>query len=269
MLFRSRKENNMSALLEEIGEYWSHRPEGYSQVNEKEWEGGQHQSWQTVLTKEFPQKDKNQMKILDIGTGPGFFPMILAELDYRVTAVDYTPEMLCKAKENMERFIPEKKHMVTFYRMDAQRLEFADESFDVVLSRNLTWNLENPREAYREWIRVLKPGGVLLNFDANWYHYLYDEEKRAAFEQDRKNVEARKLDDHCTGDDIDEDKMEYIARRIPMSQTERPEWDIRILKELGLQKVKADEKIWSCVWSEEERLNYGSTPMFMMKGVKK
>lgn len=27
-------------------------------------------------------------------------------------------------------------------------------------------------------MRVLKPGGVLLNFDANWYGYLYDEEKK-------------------------------------------------------------------------------------------
>lgn len=34
------------------------------------------------------------IKILDIGTGPGFFPVILAEAGYKVTAVDYTQEML-------------------------------------------------------------------------------------------------------------------------------------------------------------------------------
>ena len=41
---------------------------------------------------------------------------------------------------------------------------------------------EHPDRAYYEWMRVLKPGGVLLNFDANWYHHLFDEEKRAAYE---------------------------------------------------------------------------------------
>lgn len=62
--------------------------------------------------------------------------------------------------------------------MDGQNLEFADGTFDVVISRNLTWNLENPQKAYSEWQRVLKEGGVLLNFDANWYGYLYDAEKK-------------------------------------------------------------------------------------------
>ena len=60
--------------------------------------------------------------------------------------------------------------------------------FDVVISRNLTWNLKDPKRAYEEWCRVLKPGGKLLNFDANWYGYLYDEEKRLSYEEDRKSV---------------------------------------------------------------------------------
>lgn len=45
---------------------------------------------------------------------------------------------------------------------------FADETFDVVISRNLTWTLPNAEHAYGEWMRVLKTGGVLLNFDANY-----------------------------------------------------------------------------------------------------
>lgn len=58
--------------------------------------------------------------------------------------------------------------------MDAQNLTFHDNMFDVIVSRNLTWNLDSPAKAYREWYRVLKPGSILLNFDANWYAYLYD-----------------------------------------------------------------------------------------------
>ena len=97
--------------------------------------------------------------------------------------------------------------------MDAQNLEFEDGVFDVVISRNLTWNLKDPERAYREWCRVLKPGGKLLNFDANWYGYLYDEEKRQSYEEDRKSVESENLDDHYLCTDID--RMEKIALQMP------------------------------------------------------
>ena len=50
-----------------------------------------------------------------------------------------------------------------FQVMDAEHLSFQDESFDVVISRNLTWTLPEAAQAYKEWTRVLKPGGLLLN----------------------------------------------------------------------------------------------------------
>ena len=59
--------------------------------------------------------------------------------------------MLEKAKENAGELC----RNIHFQRMDAQKLEFADNTFDVVISRNLTWNLEHPDVAYREWVRVL------------------------------------------------------------------------------------------------------------------
>ena len=196
-------------LLQEIASYWGTRAEGYSEVNEKELAGSQREAWLHVLEEQFPEKKKEEMKILDIGTGPGFFPMILSEVGYTVTAVDYTEEMLEKAKENLGKYTKYGLERVTLQRMDAQNLEFADETFDVVISRNLTWNLEKPEQAYQEWMRVLKPGGVLLNFDANWYGYLYDEEKKEAYEADRKKVEEQQLDDHYLCTDID--RMENIC----------------------------------------------------------
>ena len=79
-----------------------------------------------------------------------------------MTAVDYTQEMLDTAKRNAGNLC----ERISFYKMDAQNLEFEDDVFDVVISRNLTWNLKDPKRAYEEWCRVLKPGGKLLNFDA-------------------------------------------------------------------------------------------------------
>ena len=258
-------------MLDEIESYWSTLTEGYSEVNEKELKGMQKKAWLKTLESGFLEKklsdnDKEQLRILDIGTGPGFFPMILAEAGYHVTAVDYTPGMLEKAAENAAKFIGEKSSNIEFKRMDAQALEFEDESFDVIISRNLTWNLPHPDQAYGEWLRVLKKGGKLLNFDANWYGYLYDDKKREAYENDRRNVEKGSLDDHYLCTDID--RMEKIALQVPLSETKRPGWDVKVLEELKAEKIEVDENIWQQVWSEEEKLNYGSTPMFMIKVTK-
>lgn len=263
---KKEAEDMEQELLQEIASYWGTRAEGYSEVNEKELAGSQREAWLHVLEEQFPEKKKEEMKILDIGTGPGFFPMILSEAGYTVTAVDYTEEMLEKAKENLGKYTKYGLERVTLQRMDAQNLEFADETFDVVISRNLTWNLEKPEQAYQEWMRVLKPGGVLLNFDANWYGYLYDEEKKEAYEADRKKVEEQQLDDHYLCTDID--RMENIARQVPLSAMERPAWDTKVLESLGVCSIQNDSEIWKRVWSEEERLNYASTPMFLVRAEK-
>ena len=95
--------------------------------------------------------------------------------------------------------------------------------------------------------RVLKPGGKLLNFDANWYGYLYDEEKRLSYEEDRKSVESEHLDDHYLCTDID--RMEKIALQMPLSSINRPSWDRKFLKENGFESVAVDTGIWQRVWS--------------------
>ena len=249
-------------LLQEIESYWTTRTDGYSEVNQKELAGMQKQAWLKVLTEHFPKKEKKDLRILDIGTGPGFFPTILSEAGYEIDAADYTPGMLEKAKENVGKYADR----VRFWREDAQNLDFENETFDVIISRNLTWNLEEPARAYAECMRVLKPGGKILNFDANWYGYLYDENQREAYEADRKKVENAALDDHYTCTDIE--RMEQIALQMPLSAIHRPVWDARVLRSIGFVDIAIDQEIWKTVWSEEEKLNYGSTPMFMIEAVK-
>lgn len=249
-------------LLRDIEKYWTNRAEGYSQVNQEELAGENRYHWIRELEAQIPSGRKEELEILDIGTGPGFFSILLAEKGYHVTAVDYTEAMLEEARKNAGALAGN----IQFYRMDAQSLGFLDESFDVIVTRNLTWNLENPIQAYREWKRVLKPGGVLLNYDANWYHHLFDEEKRRAYEEDRQKVGAASLEDHYTCTDID--AMEEIARRVPLSRAMRPQWDQYVLNELGFSEVAVSMDVWEHVWSEVEKINYGSTPMFRIKGIR-
>ena len=152
------------------------------------------------------------------------------------------------------KFTGEKSRNIEFKRMDAQALEFEDESFDVIISRNLTWNLPHPEMAYKEWLRVLKKGGKLLNFDANWYGYLYDDKKREAYENDRKNVEKGSLDDHYLCTDID--RMEKIAMQVPLSETKRPGWDVKVLEALGAKKklITTNEDVVNYDFYREENI---------------
>ena len=59
----------MDKLLSEIESYWSTRAEGYSEVNHKELNGIQKEAWLKTLKRQFPEKKKEELKILDIGTG--------------------------------------------------------------------------------------------------------------------------------------------------------------------------------------------------------
>ena len=79
-------------------------------------------------------------------------------------------------------------------------------------------------------------------------------------------MEKGSLDDHYLCTDID--RMEKIALQVPLSETKRPGWDVKVLKEQKAEKIEVDENIWQQVWSEEEKLNYGSTPMFMIEVTK-
>ncbi len=110
---------------------------------------------------------------------------------------------------------------ISFKRMDAQNLEFPKETFDYIVTRNVTWNLEHPKRAYREWQRVLKPGGKILNFDANWYAYLYDDKLKLGYEQDRQRAKEEQVEDYYEGTDIA--WMENIAKQVPLSPAEASE----------------------------------------------
>lgn len=255
--FRSYEEENIT--------YWTKRTPGYSNVNKDELLSRQHTVWSNLLSERirarYPDRCPAEISILDIGAGPGFFSIILAEMGYTVTAVDYTSSMLDAAKQNAGLLAKK----ITFLQMNAEELTFPDKSFDVIVSRNLTWNLRHPEAAYRQWSRVLKSDGLLLNFDANWYSYLRDETARQAHLEDRENIQRTGVGDETEGTDVA--AMEAIALQAPLSAKRRPAWDISVLSSCGM-RPSADEKIWQAVWTHEERVNNASTPMFLVSAVK-
>ena len=253
--------NEKVGLSEVNRAYWSQRSTSYSDVNKEELAGSSRHNWSSVLHEEicahFPDRSPGSISVLDVGTGPGFFAILLAGLGFHVTAVDMTPEMLDEAKQNAG-VLAEK---IDFREMNAEDLCLPEDSYDVVVSRNLTWNLPHPEKAYSEWHRVLRPGGLLLNFDSNWYGYLFDETAREKYEADRASSAELGLGDQNIGENFD--VMEDIARSMPLSDIKRPEWDISVLSRLGFN-VTTDTDIWKKVWTIQEQTNFSSTPMFMI-----
>lgn len=253
-------------LREEIREYWAQRASGYSEYNREEMADVRRILWKkkllSLLEDRFPGTDPSEIKILDAGTGPGFFAILLAETGYRVTAVDAAEEMIREARGNAG----ELSDKISWKVGDVQKLEEESEAFDVVVTRNVTWNLPDPQQAYGEWYRVLRKGGVLYNFDADWYGHLFDREKRKGYENDRRRVEEQELADYYEGTDIQ--RMEEIARQVPLSRLERPRWDMEAMRKAGFRDVCCDENVWREVWNEEEIVNNGSTPVFLLSGKK-
>ena len=257
--------NRFATYEEENIHYWTHRSPGYSGVNQEELATDQKRVWgrtiQERIAARFPGRKPGSIRVLDVGTGPGFFAIILARMGYQVTAVDYTASMLEEARRNAGALADK----IDFHQMNAEELMFADHSFDVLVTRNVTWNLHDPEKAYSHWTRVLAPGGLLLNFDANWYRYLWDEEAELGHRRDRENLAVSDVRDENAGTDVD--AMEAIARKTPLSRQHRPQWDLRVLSRFGIQ-ASADENIWQRVWTKEERINNASTPMFLIEGRK-
>ncbi|WP_443090231.1 methyltransferase domain-containing protein [Basfia succiniciproducens] len=247
---------NQVSLLQNVTRYWNNRAEGYSRHNQQELQSIKRLKWQQLLLAHAPKKQN--LKVLDIGTGPGFFAIIMAQAGAQVTAIDATSNMLEQAKYNAAQAMVD----IRFVRGDVHHLPFADERFDLIISRNVTWNLSEPEQAYKEWHRVLKCGGNLLNFDANWYLFLYDEQRRRAFEQDRATTIRLNIPDHYA--DTDTSAMEAIARKLPLSRQLRPHWDMNALLNIGFSQLMADTRIGEFLWDDEEKVNYRSTPMFMI-----
>ena len=191
------------------------------------------------------------LKILDIGCGAGFFSILLAAKGYDVTGIDLTESMIDEAAA----LAAEEKSNARFQVMDAEKLDFPDESFDVVVSRNVTWNLPHPGQAYAEWLRVLKTGGLLLNYDAEHGKYHHgDYEKEAVYAH--KDV-TREMVEQC----------HQIYHMLDISIFDRPCWDLDILRKLGASACSADTTVGRRLYPKKDKF-YDPAPLFGIVAVK-
>lgn len=104
-------------------------------------------------------------KILDIATGTGLVAIEAAQLvgsEGRVVGVDISAGMLNQARQTIEAA---GLNNIEVYQVDAEALNFADNSFNVILCCSALIYLTNIPATLRQWHKFLKPNG-LIGFNA-------------------------------------------------------------------------------------------------------
>ena len=240
------EESNM--VKEKVLAYWSKRSDSFSEHKHEEIHSEKKQLWEAEFLRHFSKDDK--LSVLDVGCGAAFFEMVLSEFNCDVTGVDLTPEMI----ENGKKLLSHHGVDATLKVMDAEKLDFPDESFDVVISRNLTWTLPHPIEAYKEWNRVLKPGGMLLVYDAEYakgFHYCDQNENLAHGEVAKQMIE----------------ECHDIYHMLSISTLDRPDWDAQVLSQLKFENIHTDLSVGDRIYHEKDNF-YMPERMFLIKADK-
>ncbi|MDC7804642.1 class I SAM-dependent methyltransferase [Microbacterium sp. B24] len=96
-------------------------------------------------------------RILDLAAGTGASSVALARSGAEVVAGDFSPGMIAEGRRR-HGHVPN----VTFVEADAMALPFADGEFDVVTISFGLRNVNDPKKALTEMLRVTAPGGMLL-----------------------------------------------------------------------------------------------------------
>lgn len=243
----------MEALKGRIAAYWKQRAASFAQQRSREFLSEKRGRWLAELKAWLPPG--NGLDILDMGTGAGFFAFLLSEQGYRVTGIDLSEEMIQQA----EKAAQERGAAADFYVRDAENPGFAPESFDAIVTRNLTWTLPHLETAYRAWFALLRPGGALVNFDADYCRCIAegkDMEYTLPPNHAHKNLSPALLAEN-----------HEITLELSAYQRERPQWDTGLLLSAGFERVAIDRGVWKRIYAEKDEF-YNPVPIFTIAACK-
>ena len=117
--------------------------------------------YQEVLSRHYTvaTSDANH-RVLDIGAGTGNLAVRLVAADLEVVAVDYSRAMLQRLRQKLQGANDVR---LTVIEANAERLScLHDEQFNVVSTLLAFYDMERPRFALAEAVRLLRPGGSIV-----------------------------------------------------------------------------------------------------------
>jgi len=121
----------------------------------------QDQRWRNRLAALIPYKPAGALLDVATGTGDVLMTALVRRKEYtRFSGVDISNEMLAlaKAKSSQRQF----SNLCDFHQMSAEKLNFADATFDCITISFGLRNVVDREKALQEFSRVLKPKGTLL-----------------------------------------------------------------------------------------------------------
>lgn len=145
----------------------------YFDTAERKYKKHTNESTQTgdtpVFSKYIEYEKLRGKKVLDIATGTGFSTVTFARFGADVTGIDLTEYAVAQTKRNFEL----RGLTGTILQMDAQVLEFPDNTFDFVCAHGCLMHMPDTKKAIREIYRVLKPGGTVYAwmYHKGWYYW--------------------------------------------------------------------------------------------------
>lgn len=102
-------------------------------------------------------------KVLDAGCGEGYVAMHLAqEFGYDVHGIDLLPEAIKSAEDNKAKA---NLGTINFSVMDYSETSFPEDTFDGIYTIETFVHTPDYKKTLQEFYRILKPGGVLVNFE--------------------------------------------------------------------------------------------------------
>lgn len=130
--------------------------------------------------------------VLDAGCGPGLLAVHLASRARHVTGTDVTPAMLEAARA---RASEAGVSNATFTHGDMLALPFPDDCFDCVCTRFTFHHVPEVLPAFRELVRVARPGGRIVVVDASPSTRQREEYDRAEIIRDPSHVRALTIEE--------------------------------------------------------------------------
>ncbi|MDQ0454371.1 class I SAM-dependent methyltransferase [Rhizobium paknamense] len=150
-------------LREEIKAYWSLRAESFdTQPGHEIFSESERAAWQSLLRRHLGPGEGR--RALDLACGTAVVSHLLDDLGFAVTGMDWAEPMLERARAKAQS----RGRSIRFFLGDAENTLEPDETYDVITNRHLVWTLVDPLAAFREWRRVLKPGGKVLIVDGDF-----------------------------------------------------------------------------------------------------
>jgi len=161
----------MADVRDRIREFWDRDSETYDRSpTHALTDPVEAAAWRAALRRHLPEPGA---RILEAGAGTGSVTLLLAELGYRVTALDLSEGMLARARRKLERF-----DEVEFLLGPADRPPPGP--FDAVVERNMLWTNPDPVGSLSAWREVVRPGGRLLVLEGIEGGLVQDLRERAA-----------------------------------------------------------------------------------------